>query len=519
MATLRVAGQAVAVADGTPLHMALNGNGFHVETPCGARGTCRKCRVKLGGAVPPPAPADREHLTAAELELGFRLSCQHTCAGEMTVGILPAAVADPGKAAMGRLTAAVAPDPWSGARYGLALDIGTTTAVAALLDLTTGEELAAASTPNPQAMYGADLMTRLTYAQAAPEGVRELQVLLVRALNDLIEGLRRRARIPAAAIGAVTMVGNPVMHHFFLGLPVATLAVAPYVPALRDGAETPAARLGLAVAPEAVVYTLPNVAGFVGADALAAALAAGLDEAEGTVAVVDIGTNGECLLHHRGELYAASAPAGPAFEGGEISMGMRAGPGAIDAVDFVGLSLRLGWIQGAPPRGLCGSGLLDAVAALLRAGVLDRLGRLQPRGPLGRQVREGAFWLTDAVRLTQQDVRQLQLAKGAIRAGVDTLLRVAGLTASDLDAILLAGAFGNYLRRESALAIGLLPPVPPARVQPIGNAAAQGAKLVLLSRRARARAEALARRIRHVDLATHPDFEAVFMEALNFPAR
>ncbi len=519
MAVIRVAGQEVQVEDGLRLHLALNQHGFFVETPCGARGACRKCRVKLGGQVPEPAPADREHLSAAELDLGFRLSCQHTCGGELQVSILPAAVPDPGKAAMGRLDGTVAVDPWAAARYGLALDLGSTTIVAALLDLTGGEELAAASTPNPQAMHGADLMARLSYAGQAPAGGREMQVLAVRAVNELTERLCRRAGISPAAIGTATAVGNTVMHHFFLGLPVQGLAAAPYVPAVTAALETPAAAIGLNIAPDAVVYTLPNVAGFVGADALAAALAAGIDETDQTLAVVDIGTNGECLLHHRGTVYAASAPAGPAFEGGEISQGMRANPGAIDAVDFVGQSLRLGIIKGAAPRGICGSGLLDAVAAMLRAGVLDRQGTLRPRGPLGRLVQDGSFRLTDTVHLTQQDVRQLQLAKGAIRAGLDTLLQVAGIGPADLDGILLAGAFGNYLRREAAIAIGLLPPVPLARVQPVGNAAAQGAKLVLLSRAARRRAEALAGRIRHLDLATHPDFEAIFMAALDFPAR
>lgn len=537
LARLRVGDQQIAVPAGLPLHQALLQNGVYVETPCGARGTCRKCRVKLAGDVPPPGPADRENLTEAELDLGFRLACQHRAAGSLAVSIMPADLADPKKAAMGRLSGEVPVAPWAdlslapeGSRAcGLALDVGTTTLVAALLDLRTGEELAAASMPNPQAMYGADLMSRLTYAIAARGNVRELQVLVLRAAGDLAARLARRARVAPAAVVAAVVTGNTCMHHLFLGLDVETLAAAPYVPAETAPRETPAADLGLPLHPRAPVYTLPNVAGFVGGDALCAGLAANLDHPGATVAVVDIGTNGECLLHRAGTVYACSAPAGPAFEGGELYMGMRANPGAVETVTWQpgDPDIAVGIIRGAAPRGICGSGLLDAAAALLYAGALDGWGRLRRDGPLASRVQAGpwgeGFILAEGedrpVVLTQKDIRQLQLAKGAIRSGVDVLLRTAGIGPDDLDALLLAGAFGNYLRRESALAIGLLPPLPVERVQPVGNAAAQGAKLTLLSRPHRERVEALARAVQFVDLATHPDFEEIFMEALNFPTQ
>ncbi|BDG61029.1 ASKHA domain-containing protein [Caldinitratiruptor microaerophilus] len=538
-ARLVVGGRAVEVPAGTPLHIALNEHGFHVETPCGARGTCRKCRVRLGGDVPPPSAADREHLSPAELELGFRLSCQHRAAGVLEVAILPGGAADPRKAGLGRLSGHVPVEPWAplhlaprGARpVGLAVDLGTTTIVAALLDLETGEELGAATLPNPQSVYGADLMSRLTHAMAGPDERRALQALAVRAVAYLSRRLLRRAGLPPEAAVAAAVVGNTAMHHLFLGLPVEGLAVAPYRPVVRGGLDTPAAALGdLGIHPQAPVHTLPVVAGFVGADAVACALAAGLDRTGETVLVVDIGTNGEAVLAHRGELWAASAPAGPAFEGGELSMGMRAGPGAVESVEWDGAGLRVGVAGGdrAVARGVCGSGLLDAAQVLLATGALDPDGRLHARGPLAGRIREGAweglaFVLAEppgepTVVLTQRDLRQLQLAKGAVRSGVEVLLRSAGVTPAELDAVLLAGGFGNYLRREAALATGLLPQVPPERVVPAGNLAAQGAKLALLSREARRRAAVLAQRIRHVDLATHPDFEAVFMAALAFPA-
>ena len=521
---VQAAGRELPVESGTHLHKALADHGIPVETPCGARGYCRKCRVKYVGDVPSPTPSDIEQLTSEELSLGYRLACQQTVTASCTVAVVPALAPDVKKAAMGRLSGPVAVEPWlplpDGRALGLALDIGTTSMVGALLDLRTGEELAALSVPNPQSVHGADLMARLTYAIQGEENVFELQRMVVIAINQMVERLCSRAGARPDEIAGATMCGNSAMHHLFLGLDVEDLALAPYVPSVKDGLETPAAQLGLKLAPEAVVYTLPNIAGFVGADAVAAGLAAGVDNGDATVVVVDIGTNGEILMRHEGTVYSCSAPAGPAFEGGEIYQGMRAGPGAIEKVTFDGQELKLEVIRGAAARGICGSGLLDAVGALLEAGVLDHLGRMRPEGPLAEKVHDGdygrAFELAPGVVLTQKDIRQLQLAKGAIRSGIDMLMHVTG---AEPDQILLAGAFGNYLRRESALAIGLLPPGPVDRIVPVGNAAAMGAKLALLTRSGRERAETLARTARHIDLATHPDYEEIFMEALNFPRR
>lgn len=514
---LTVAGRSLEVASGTRLSVALNQGEVHVETPCGARGYCRKCLVKILGEAPAPTPADREQLSEQELALGFRLSCQLIVDRDLAVAVMPAALADGRKAGLGRLAAPVEIDPWAslnpaGRSLGLALDVGTTGMAGALLDLTTGEELAAAALPNPQAIHGADVMSRLSHALQGEAQREELGALVRSAAAQMLERLLRRAGAARSDVVAATLVGNTAMHHLFLGLPVDDLALAPYRPARQGG--------GLMNLPDfPPLYALPIIAGFVGADAVAAALAVGLDGGEGTRLLIDIGTNGEVLLRHRGRLYACSAPAGPAFEGGEISQGMRAAPGAIEAVEFRDGDLAVRVIQGAEARGICGSGLLDAAAALLEAGLLDPMGRLRAEGPAAHRVADGgrAAELAPGIRLTQKDLRALQLAKGAVRAGVDLLLREAGIGPGDLDEVLLAGAFGNYLRRESAVATGLLPPVDPERIRPVGNAAAAGAKMALLSRGALERAETLARSATFVELATHPEFEEVFMEALNFP--
>lgn len=513
---VEAAGRRFSVAAGTRLSEALAAQEVPLETPCGGRGHCRKCVVKVRGEAPAPTPADEEQLTPAELAAGFRLACQLRVTSDLSVAVVPAVGAEGRKSALGRLAEPAEVDPWvplrpAGPTVGFALDVGTTSMAGALLDLRTGEELAARSVPNPQGVHGADLMSRLSYAAQGASQAQELQELVLDAARRMLEQLCLRAGVERAAVAAGALCGNTAMHHLFLGLPVADLALAPYRPAQLEGCEVELPGLPR-------LYALPNVAGFVGADAVAMALAAGLDREADTVLAVDVGTNGEAFLCHKGQLFACSAPAGPAFEGGEISSGMRAGPGAVEGVAYQDGRLVLQVVGGKAPRGICGSGLLDAVAALRAAGALDATGRLRPEGPLGEQVTPDgrAVALAPGLLLTQKDIRALQLAKGAIRVAVDLLLQVAEVRPCDLDAILLAGAFGSYLRPESALSVGLLPPVARAKVRSIGNAAAAGTKLALLSRRARARAEVLAQRTRHVELATHPEFETHFMAALQF---
>lgn len=552
-AILQVAGRAVEVPLGGRLHLALLRAGIMIETPCGSRGKCRKCRVQVTKGDWPVSPAEMDQLSEEERAAGFRLSCQQVVTGSGAVHAVTELMVSTAKTGISKLGPTAAPlDPWydrsllrpGGRPLGLAVDIGTTTVVAALLNLDTGEEVAGLSTPNPQGGFGADLMSRLSYALTGDEARSELQQVMVEALNDLVTRLCRRASALPDDVLAAAIVGNTAMHHLFLGLPIEDLALAPYVPAVTDAQERRAAEIGmgLRIHPRATVYTLPNVAGFVGADAVAVMLACGLDLPSSEVRMTaDIGTNGEIAIagpspaaggRHR--LVCCSAPAGPAFEGGEISQGMRAGPGAVEAVEVVmdaltrPIDLHVGVIGNTQARGICGSGLLDAVAAAVRAGLLDTGGRVASGAALERlapalaeRVVVGEGWrglrLGAEVVLTQKDVRALQLAKGAIRSGMEVALREFGVGPEGLDHLWLAGAFGNYLHPEAALACGLVPPVDPGRLQAVGNAAAQGCKLALLSRGARERAEGLARMAEHVELATHPEFEAIFFEALGFP--
>jgi uncharacterized 2Fe-2S/4Fe-4S cluster protein (DUF4445 family) len=420
-------------------------------------------------------------------------------------------------------------------RFGLAIDVGTTSVVTTLLELTSGEQLASVASLNPQAVFGGDLMSRIAFAQFNPGNLRKLRTRILGLLNQHVAEVGRISGVLPRWIYKVVVVGNTCMHHILLGIDPSHVGLAPYAPVMRHPLTLGARDLFLNIAPEARVCLLPLVAGFVGADAVAVALATRLDEGDALRIAVDIGTNGEVLLGSAARLWACSAPAGPAFEGGQIRHGMRGATGAIDRVG-VDDDLHVHTIGEADALGICGSGLLDLVAGLLEAGVIDWTGliqveqaeaalppRLRDRVVLRgeeRQVivcRAGEAGAPREIVLTQDDVRQLQLAKGAIASGIAMLQHVAGVPLERVTELMLAGGFGNYLSIASAVRIGLIPDLGPGRVRYVGNAASLGAQLCLLSELERARAEAIARRVEHISLAAHPDFEQTFVDCMNFP--
>jgi uncharacterized 2Fe-2S/4Fe-4S cluster protein (DUF4445 family) len=419
--------------------------------------------------------------------------------------------------------------------FGVAVDVGTTSVVTTLLELASGEVMASVSSLNPQATFGGDLMSRIAFAQWNPSNLRKLQSRIIGLLNQQIDELLERTGVLPQWVYKLTVVGNTCMHHVLLGIDPTYVGLSPYSAVLRHPLVLSARTLHLKVNPEARVCFLPIVAGFVGADAVGAALATRLDESSTIRAVVDIGTNGEVVMGTRERLIACSAPAGPALEGAQIRHGMRGAVGAIDRVWLEDGDLRFHVIGDGPAQGICGSGLIDAVAAALDAGLIDWTGliqlerrdrfpvllasRLAERGEERLLVlvpRGGAAGGGEIV-LTQDDVRQLQLAKGAIGGGIRMLQHVLQVPDAALQDLMLAGGFGNYLSIPSAVRIGLIPPLAPGRIRYVGNAAALGAQLALVSEAERARAERLARSIEHLSLATHPDFQDLFVEAMNFP--
>jgi len=422
---------------------------------------------------------------------------------------------------------------------GAAVDLGTTKIAAYLVDLATGETLAAAGVANPQIVYGEDVMARLAYAMKGEAQARRLQAAASEAVDRLVASLCTSVGRDPAAVSELVLVGNTAMHHLFLGLPVAQLGLAPYVPAVSAALDVKARDLGLHLAPGTVVHLLPNIAGFVGADHVAFLLAlgarhslehgrpltSGLTNASPLLGL-DIGTNTEVALAHDDKLFSCSTASGPAFEGAHIRHGMHAAGGAIEKVWIEATGVRVATIDGRPAVGICGSGILDAIAALRRAGALNDRGRMQAGHPLVRRGEDGLeVVLVEAaasgtgrdIVVTQEDVSQVQLAKGAIRAGIQVLLDEAGLGTAQLSEVVIAGAFGSYLDPASAVGIGLFPPLPLARFRAVGNAAGAGARLALLSLTQRALAAAIARRVRYVELTVHPRFVDEFARGMLLP--
>jgi uncharacterized 2Fe-2S/4Fe-4S cluster protein (DUF4445 family) len=391
--------------------------------------------------------------------------------------------------------------------YGLAVDLGTTTVVAELVDLRTGRIAEREAAVNAQNSYGADVVSRITFAFENPDNLRRLKAAAVQLLNDMTGTMCRRSGVPRHRIYDAVVAGNAAMNHILCGVPVDALALAPFHGIFGALPPLPAAELGLALHPQARVYISPNIKSFVGGDITAGLLASEFATEAGSALFIDLGTNGEIVLKRGAEFVATSTAAGPAFEGMAISCGMLALPGAIHRAEW-DAGLRCQTVDDVPAQGVCGSGLIDVLAEALMHGLLGHDGRIA--GPDKR------LRLTDRLALTQQDVRDIQLAVAAIRSGVQLMFREFRLKAVDLDRVLVAGAFGSSLDIGHAVALGLLPDLPAERTAFVGNASLAGARLLLISRPARSVAEALAAKIAHVSLATRPDFQETFVEALQF---
>ncbi|HID96133.1 MAG TPA: DUF4445 domain-containing protein [Candidatus Latescibacteria bacterium] len=423
----------------------------------------------------------------------------------------------------------------SNANYGIAFDIGTTTLVGYLVDLVTGTQTGVSATMNPQSAYGDDVISRISFVTEHKDGLERLHSKVIDAINGMIDDLCQQGEIDPNNIYEVTVAGNTCMHHLFLGIDPRNIGPSPFVPVVSEPMCVQAKELGLQINPRGRVYTLPNVAGYVGADIVGGILATRLWESNRIKLLIDIGTNGELVLGSRDGLIACSTAAGPAFEGARISCGMRAAPGAIDRVALDGdvVYTTVGDIK---PRGICGSGLLDIAAEMLRTGVLDPTGRMMDEtslkdlsGPIRERIdrsEDGLRFLLvkgeeteqgHPVYITQKDIRELQLAKGAIFTGIQLLKKELALDDDDLSEVLLAGAFGNYLNKHSALKVGLLPPVGADRVRSVGNAAGEGARMALISTEERKKAEEIAKRVQYIELSGRKDFMENFAENMLFP--
>lgn len=511
----------ITIHKGATLFDAAGQAGIIMNTVCGGRGICGKCE--------------------AILELGGEkvLACQYRIERDLTVTIPVSSRFFEQKILAEGIDTETRIDRDIYKNYlqisegaqilGVAVDIGTTTVVAKLIDMTSGQCLATEAALNPQTRYGDDVVSRIAYAET-DDKLGELQKVITDCLNELITRLCEKTSIDSQQIFEVCAVGNTTMNHIFLNLPVKQLGQAPYKAFSLDSKDTPTDESSLQINPAGNIHTVENIAGFVGSDTTAVALAIGIDTFDKMSLIVDIGTNGEIVLGTAGKLYAASCAAGPAFEGARIRCGSRAVEGAIEAVVVNEDDIDLDVIGNSPARSICGSGLIDAVAVLLNLDIVDATGRFVEAATLKDKLQtsifsriieqdgQPAFQLDDAqkVVLTQADIRQVQLAKSAIRAGIIFLERKLGIADGDIEQIFLAGAFGNYIRAESALRLKMLPDVPVERIHFVGNAASSGAQMILLSRQCRDKARQLARKIEYVEIAHQPGFQDVFADCMSF---
>lgn len=527
----------VKVSENSTVMEALKKAGIFLDAPCGGQGTCGKCLVSITDS------SGTHTKKACRTQITENLLVS-TKGSALTHRILLSAVS---RSVPLRPVLPVQPDTQNCCMA--AFDIGTTTIAAYLLDSRTGQELCTASALNPQASYGADVISRANYA--LEHGEEALTRCIRLALSSLLETLVQKAGIQSQEVYQICLVGNTCMHHLYFGLPLNSLVLAPYMPVQKNLRVEKAADFGFSAHKEAELIFLPVIAGFVGADTIGCLLSVRPDRKEEISLILDIGTNGELVLGNRNRLVCCSTAAGPAFEGAKIECGMRGAQGAIDHVFLADGAIKYTVLSGTVPKGICGSGLIDLIAVLRRLGLIDETGRLLTsaeaeelfletskdpshssetdlRFPGAEQLKSHLTDIHDmpaflpdpaypSVYLTQKDIREVQLAKGAISAGILLLEKALGINHDQVGQVYIAGAFGNYMDPASACAMGLLPGALSDRIRPIGNAAGEGAKIALLNAEERQITEKLMDQVEFLELATMPEFQDFFIDELEFP--
>jgi uncharacterized 2Fe-2S/4Fe-4S cluster protein (DUF4445 family) len=609
----------LTIPAGTLLLDVLKEAGIMITTPCGGKGNCGKCKVKVSPSYSKLNPNEKKWLSEEEIKKGFRLACQYHLSQSTTITIPPyILVKDKAFIIKGKIKSHLLNDDFRPAQkikklylqlkspnlqdqysdwtrivkalemklkghyrswrvsievlsslpqllrnndfkitvvlfedtiiaieagdtrdelYGIAFDIGTTTIAGYLLNLSTFKELAIKASDNPQSRYGDDIIARIDFARKDPKGKQKLQQELITTINQMIFSLSQKAGIDTQKIYFAVLVGNTCMHHFLWSLPTENLAISPYVPVITDSILKESRDLPhLCLTPHAMVYTAPNISAYVGGDIIADMIDISVWRKAGTTLMVDLGTNGEMILADKGKIWACSAAAGPAFEGARISSGMRAADGAIDRVSVTKREINYHVIGRFKAVGLCGSGIVNLIAELLKLQIIQPNGRLvrQEECPetIARTIKErilqgkkyNQFLVVPAqesvsgepIYLTQKDIREIQLAKGAVAAGIRILLEKAGREIENINEVLLAGAFGNVLDAGSALDLGIIPHISLNKIHSIGNAAGQGAEKLLLSEDLRDMADRLSKKVHYIELSSHHDFQKIFADSLFF---
>jgi len=536
-------GKSVQAGKGESLLEVLTGNGILLKSGCGGKGLCGKCLVRIPESSPksisPPEDAEVRLLGEKELKAGYRLACLVMVLNDLSVEIPDSSLLSPEVVQKGPI---ILPEPiplsalpeGTAVRYGLAVDLGTTTMAVYICDLVSGKVAGSISVRNPQAIFGDDVISRIGIVAENTKNLPRLQKMAVKAIEWGVTALCRSTDIDPGHIRTAVVAGNSTMVHLFAGENPSSIGFFPYDPLFVEDKTFKAGSVGFEFNPSADIFTLPLISGFLGSDIVAAALATELDRAAAGTMLVDIGTNGEIMLMSKNGLSVTSCATGPAFEGATIRHGMHAVSGAIDAVkiDRINGVVTCSVIQKdtetiSLPSGICGSGVVSAVAELYRVGLVSRDGRINRNSgsPLIRYDVTGVleFELVSAdksetrqaITLTQKDIRAVQLAKSALFSGMKMLCAAAGLTVPKK--LLVAGAFGTFIAEKDALTIGMFPDLPEENITGVGNGAGAGAVLALFNPALRDKARELARTVKVLDLASLPEFQKIFLSSLSFP--
>lgn len=542
----------LTVASGASLLEAARQGGMLVESPCNGTGTCGKCKVRIvqpESLIQPAGASPR--ISAEERRQGIVLACTTLVDRDLTVEVssrqdsrnvriiqhgVSRAIAVDGAVSKRYDTVRNSTEVWAGGRllgleaadtarecYGLVVDIGTTTLVTALFDLSSGRELGAVSSLNPQSYQAQDVLSRIKFASTA-QGLAVMHTDFIGVLNRLIDDLTMQTGIAASRIYEIVFSGNTCMLHLALGVSPAAMGKYPYTPEFRGGSQHLAGHYEISVSPLAQIYVPPIMSAYVGADITSGILAARLQQQQGLTLFVDIGTNGEMVLADNGKLIATSTAAGPAFEGMNIENGMRAAPGAVERFAITGNgSVELKTIGGQKPIGICGSGLLDIVGELVKHGLIQKTGKLQPSssrpefaGRLLKKEGKTVFQVAAGVFLSQKDIRQVQLAKGAVSAGIEALLAKHGVRPEMVDRVYIAGSFGYHLNPESLINIGMLPPDFHHKIEFLGNTSKTGGQAFLLNYPSRREISEVVAAVEVLELATIEHFDKLFVKCLSF---
>ena len=586
-----------------PLLEMLNAEGITTYAPCGGKGICGKCKVKVSGNLSALTDAEKAYLSNKEINRGVRLACKTYVKDEATVDLTTNTIINNFKEEAGRgklykinsrvskIVIAIKGQPLKDHhsvmgfisteltskninvntdtfnqippnlidskkltvtlydnnliniekgnteefQYGVAVDIGTTTIACYLINLHNGEQVSTHSLQNPQTGYGADIMTRINYCLENKSGLKTLNTAVKHAVDSAIKFTSKKADIKPRNIYECVLVGNTAMNHFFLGLDTASLSMLPFNPVTNEMVKLNAQSIGVSsINPNAKVTFLPNIGGFVGSDLLSDMIATNLKNSKGNLILIDLGTNGEILLSTPKKKLVCSTAAGPALEGAKIKNGMQAFSGAINTVGFDGNDIYYTTIDNQKPKGICGSGLIDAVNILLETGIISKSGNIVVPEKVSNKKLASRIIVNDckkevilayedetnssiAITITQKDIREIQLSKGAIRSGINILLKIAGISCKKIDKVILTGAFGNFINKESAQKIGLFPDIPLDKVVSLRNAAGEGAKMALCNKEIIDKdAESYVTITKHIELSTHPDFQDEFIHEMCF---